>query len=164
MDEEVSCEYFTANGERVRSKSEIIIADHLRRYGVVYKYEKPLELTVHGRRVTFYPDFTVMNSRTGRIYYLEHFGMMDNEDYYNAVLRKLDAFEMNQLLIGRDVLLLHESSSAPLNTRVLDCYIQEFLVWGAVAKIAKSKLPSLVSAMLLGKRDGSNAGNLSYAT
>ena len=72
--------------------------------------------------------FTVMNSRTGRIYYLEHFGMMDNEDYYNAVLRKLDAFEMNQLLIGRDVLLLHESSSAPLNTRVLDCYIQEYLV------------------------------------
>ena len=92
------------------------------------EYEKPLELTVHGRRVTFYPDFTVMNSRTGRIYYLEHFGMMDNEDYYNAVLRKLDAFEMNQLLIGRDVLLLHESSSAPLNTRVLDCYIQEYLV------------------------------------
>ena len=43
-------------------------------------------------------------------------------------LRKLDAFEMNQLLIGRDVLLLHESSSAPLNTRVLDCYIQEYLV------------------------------------
>ena len=128
MDEEVTGEYFTANGERVRSKSEIIIADHLRRYGVVYKYEKPLELTVHGRRVTFYPDFTVMNSRTGRIYYLEHFGMMDNEDYYNAVLRKLDAFEMNQLLIGRDVLLLHESSSAPLNTRVLDCYIQEYLV------------------------------------
>ena len=33
-----------------------------------------------------------------------------------------------------------------------------------VAKIAKSKLPSLVSAMLLVKRDGSNAGNLSYAT
>lgn len=44
------------------------------------------------------------------------------------MLRKLDAFEMNQLLIGRDVLLLHESSSAPLNTRVLDCYIQEYLV------------------------------------
>lgn len=128
LDEEVTGEYFTANGERVRSKSEIIIADHLRRYSVVYKYEKPLELTVHGRRVTFYPDFTVMNLRTGRIYYLEHFGMMDNEDYYNAVLRKLDAFEMNQLLIGRDVLLLHESSSAPLNTRVLDCYIQEYLV------------------------------------
>ena len=33
MDEEVTGEYFTANGERVRSKSEIIIADHLRRYG-----------------------------------------------------------------------------------------------------------------------------------
>ena len=85
-------------------------------------------LDVYKRQVTFYPDFTDMNSRTGRIYYLEHFGMMDNEDYYNAVLRKLDAFEMNQLLIGRDVLLLHESSSAPLNTRVLDCYIQEYLV------------------------------------
>lgn len=128
LDEEATGEYYTANGERVRSKSEIIIADHLRRYGVAYKYEKPLELTVHGRRVTFYPDFTVMNPRTGRIYYLEHLGMMDKEDYYNATLRKLDAFEANQLLIGRDILLLHESSSAPLNTKVLDNYIEEYLV------------------------------------
>ena len=88
------------------------------------RYEDTLALD----DIILYPDFTIRHPKTGEYFYWEHFGMMDNEDYYNAVLRKLDAFEMNQLLIGRDVLLLHESSSAPLNTRVLDCYIQEYLV------------------------------------
>lgn len=37
-------ELLTAKGERVRSKSEMIIADTLAHYGVPYKYERPLLL------------------------------------------------------------------------------------------------------------------------
>ena len=86
----------TIPGILVRSKSEALIINALFEHKIpfryeclLHKYEKPLELTVHGRRVTFYPDFTVMNSRTGRIYYLEHFGMMDNENYAHNVYSKL---------------------------------------------------------------------------
>ena len=45
----------TARGEMVRSKSEVIIADHLADKGVDYGYEQPL--TIEG--VTKYPDFTI---------------------------------------------------------------------------------------------------------
>lgn len=121
-------EYFTNRGERVRSKSEKIIADELDRRQVPYKYEKPLVLLVEGRQREFYPDFTTLNITTGKIIYLEHLGMMDNSYYYDNTLSKLDVYEKNGLLIGRDVLLLHESARRPLNTRIISDYISEFLL------------------------------------
>jgi hypothetical protein len=68
-------EFITNRGERVRSKSEKIIADELDRWGIPYKYEKPLSLNID----------------------------------------------------GRNLILLHESSYRPLNTRVVADYIDEFL-------------------------------------
>lgn len=41
---EGDAEYFTSKGERVRSKSEMIIADILAKHGIPYKYECPLSL------------------------------------------------------------------------------------------------------------------------
>lgn len=121
-------EYYTHRGERVRSKSEKIIADELDRQGIPYHYERPLLLRVDGQMKEFHPDFTVMNITTGEVKYIEHLGMMDNSGYYNNVLMKLDAYERNGLLIGRDILLLHESVYRPLNTRIIADYIQEFLI------------------------------------
>ena len=53
---------------------------------------------------------------------------MDNSYYYNNTLSKLDIYEKNGLLIGRDILLFHESARQPLNTRVISDYINEFLI------------------------------------
>ncbi len=120
--------FYTAKGERVRSKTEKIIADTLQRKGIHYKYERPVELeTGVGQKKLFYPDFTIMRKSNGRIVYMEHFGMLDNLSYYNNTLSKLNIFERNNLLIGRDVLIVHETSYAPINTKVLEMYIDMFL-------------------------------------
>lgn len=120
--------FYTAKGECVRSKTEKIIADTLHRKGIHYKYERPLELEVSaGQKKLFYPDFTVMRKSNGRIVYIEHFGMLDNPSYYNNTLNKLNVFEKNNLLIGSDVLIIHETSYAPINTKVLEMYIDMFL-------------------------------------
>lgn len=121
-------EFFTNKGERVRSKSEKIIADELFRYKIPYKYEMPLEMVVNGKKKEFYPDFTAMNKNTGEIRYIEHFGMMDNPQYYRNVLAKLDVYERNGFLVGREVIIFHESTYQPLNTRVISDYIKEFLI------------------------------------
>jgi hypothetical protein len=128
FDESDRTEYITNKGERVRSKSEKIIADELARHQIPYKYEKPLQLIVDGKMKEFYPDFTVLNRTTGETKYIEHLGMMDAPSYYKNVLSKLDVYEKNGLLIGRDVILFHESSYQPLNTRVVTDYINEFLM------------------------------------
>lgn len=128
FDDNDQTEYYTNRGERVRSKSEKIIADELARQKIPYKYEKPLVLFVDGKQKQFFPDFTVLNKTTGKIIYLEHLGMMDNSYYYNNTLNKLDIYEKNGLLIGKDILFFHESSRQPLNTRTIDDYINEFLL------------------------------------
>ncbi len=66
----------TARGELVNSKSEVFIADRLKDRRRPYFYEFPVELVDHltGKPYTAYPDFYVLNSRTRKSYYWEHFG------------------------------------------------------------------------------------------
>ena len=50
--------YITEKGERVRSKSEINIANTLFKMNVPYKYECPLELA---NGIIIHPDFTLLD-------------------------------------------------------------------------------------------------------
>ena len=120
-------EYYTAKGERVRSKSEKIIADEFYRYGIPYKYEYPIILKERNKQVIFYPDFTVMNKRTGKRWILEHLGMMDDAGYSENAMKKLDLYEKNGFLLGKNLLLTHETTNFPLNTNTLKKYIEEYL-------------------------------------
>ncbi len=63
----------TEQGELVRSKSEVIIANILyqHREDILYIYERPLEVIVEGRTKTIYPDFTILNVHTGKMVYME---------------------------------------------------------------------------------------------
>ncbi|HEX4188213.1 MAG TPA: AAA family ATPase [Solirubrobacteraceae bacterium] len=75
--------YGTLRGDRVASKSELIIADLLLRYeeegALSYQYEREL-FPPDGAQDSFrLPDFTV--SVAGRTYYWEHCGKMDDPAY-----------------------------------------------------------------------------------
>ena len=54
-------EFYTGTGVRVRSKSEVIIADALSRAGVPFRYEYPTSVKGWG---TLYPDFTCLDKRS----------------------------------------------------------------------------------------------------
>ena len=127
-DEEKIGVFYTQKGERVRSKSEIIIADTLARYGIPYKYEYPLKLR-DGRQITTRrPDFIVLNITTMEEVIIEHLGMLDQDRYYQKNIEKIDLYERNGYLIGKNLILLHETSYRPLDTTILDKYIKEFLL------------------------------------
>lgn len=116
--------FLSRNGESVRSKSEKIIADELLFRDIPYKYESELKLG----SITIYPDFTVLNKRTGKIYYLEHLGMMDNTEYYSGVLKRLSLYSQNDIYIGDRLLLTYESSHYPINSFQLNHIIDEYLI------------------------------------
>ena len=46
----------------------------------------------------------------------------------SAQLQKLDIYERNEILLGESLILLHETSNYPLNTRVLRSYIETYLI------------------------------------
>jgi len=117
----------TERGELVRSKSEVIIANilHYNRKDVLYKYERPLNLKIRGMAKIVYPDFTIMNMHTGRIIYWEHAGRMDDLEYADEFVRKMNTYINNGLFPGRDIILTFETQGNPLDI-------------GVVKKIAKS--------------------------
>lgn len=126
-------EVFTARGERVRSKSEVIIADTLFRHNIPYRYEFPLQLhrstqNTKSSAVTFHPDFLCLNVRTRTEFYWEHFGIMDNPEYSNNAAGKLRLYTENGILPGRNLIITMETQKELLNIRVLEKLISEFLL------------------------------------
>lgn len=126
--EDDNSEFYTIRKERVRSKSELIIADELYRYGIPYRYEKPLILENRGRPVKFRPDFTIMNKTGGKILIFEHLGMLDNPDYVEKNINKIDIYEKNGFLLGDNLIVTHETGKTPLSRGVLDSYIEKYLI------------------------------------
>ena len=121
-DEESS--FLTERGERVRSKSEKIIADMLSLRGVPYRYEYPL--LMKGRY--YYPDFTALNVRTREEYLWEHFGMMDNPDYARNFTRKVKTYERNGYYVGSNLICTFETSVDPLYPEAVEEMIKKFLL------------------------------------
>jgi len=85
--------YLTENGDLVRSKSEWIIADKLKAAGIRYQYEQPLMLD----GVERFPDFTIRDEDTDRVWYWEHNGMLSDEGYKDRWKRKEAAYRRAQI-------------------------------------------------------------------
>ncbi len=107
-------EYYSNKGERMRSKSEIIIANLLEQLNIPYIYEFPL--TLDGN-VTVHPDFTLINVRNRRLIYWEHLGMLDDEDYLNNAMAKIRRYEDNGYYLGEQLLITGESNTKPLDIK-----------------------------------------------
>lgn len=114
-------EIYTSKGERVRSKSEKIIADMLFYVGIPYRYECPLVLRGMG---TVYPDFTVLNIKQRKEIYWEYLGMTDNVEYCEKALRKIEFYVKNGIIPGDQLIITHETSKRPLETVVIEKTIQ----------------------------------------
>ena len=119
-EDNASC-FYTERGERVRSKSEVIIANDLFHAGIPYKYEAPLRLGEH----VIHPDFSVLDIRSRKVKYWEHFGMMSIPEYSANFVSKVQLYENNGLIIGRDVVATFESADQPLDTRKPKQLIEE---------------------------------------
>lgn len=117
-------EIYTEKGERVRSKSEKIIADKYNLMNIPYLYEYPLYLNGYG---VVYPDFTVLNKRTRREYYHEHFGRMDDPKYVENVMRKIESYERNGIYPGERLLMTFETSKSPVNMNLFEQFIRKYL-------------------------------------
>lgn len=152
-----SPELYTARGERVRSKSEVIIADTLNRLGVPYHYEYPLSLKIGGRApnsrattsrdiptsrraarsqdlttsstntLTVHPDFLCLNLRTRQEFIWEHFGLMDDPDYAAKAVQKLQTYNQNDIHPGQRLIISTETTDFPLNAKHIENLINTFL-------------------------------------
>lgn len=115
----------TERGERVRSKSEKIMADYFCRNGIEYKYECPIYLKGMGM---VYPDFTFLSKKMGKEIYWEHNGMVDEPMYARNMVRKIDAYENNGIFPGERLILTYETEQSVLNTGKIEQMVKKYLV------------------------------------
>ncbi len=117
--------YLTERGEHVRSKTEKILADLFLKYNIPYAYETQLRL--HNGRV-FYPDFVLLNVRTRRTIYWEHFGLITDGEYAAKAMQKINVYEENGLILGENFLCSMESDLMPLDVRRMEIKVKKYLL------------------------------------
>lgn len=116
--------YTTVNNIKVRSKSEVIIAMVLAKYGIAFRYECALD--VNG--VIFYPDFTIKIPGSGEIKYWEHFGMMDSEEYERNARHKLEMYMREGIYPMEKLILTYETGSEPLDYFAVERIVKKFIM------------------------------------
>ncbi|OWV15867.1 hypothetical protein [Fibrobacter sp. UWH1] len=148
-------EHFTNSGLRVRSKSEVIIAECLARHNIPFRYEAPLELIIgdtssitaetptnnirrrtlnqdadlmQSKAVTFYPDFTCLNKRTRQEFIWEHFGMMDNPNYARNAIEKQRSYAAAGYIPGINFITTTETTDLPLNIPYIEQMTKSLLM------------------------------------
>lgn len=114
----------TERGERVRSKTEKIMADFFFRNGIEYKYECPIYLKGLGN---IYPDFTFLSKKNGTEIYWEHNGMVDDAAYARNMVRKIQAYENNGIFVGEKLILTYETEKEILNTKKIAQLAERYL-------------------------------------
>ncbi|MGN0402362.1 MAG: hypothetical protein ACI4HQ_08905 [Acetatifactor sp.] len=116
---------YSEKGERMRSKSEKILADYFYRKDIPYKYERPLYLKGYG---IVYPDFTFLSKRTRKEIYWEHEGRMDDSEYAKNAIKKIKTYEDNGIYFGESLILTFETETTILNTKDIEKKVTRYLI------------------------------------
>ena len=103
--------YTTYDGEKMRSKLEVLTAELLKLLGIPYRYE--MELRV-GDEIC-YPDFTLMHPKTHKIIYLEIYGKMSDRNYRAKTALKQKNYILNGFIPGQNLLCYFESEEEPID-------------------------------------------------
>lgn len=112
------------SGNTVRSKSETIIDMALFINKIPYRYECALYLD----HLTFFPDFMIYHPLSSKIYYWEHFGMMDNPMYSKDVYNKLQVYNNHGYIPSINLITTFETKANPLTSDAVEKIIQHYFL------------------------------------
>lgn len=114
----------TSFGLKVRSKSEVLIAELLHAAKIPFKYENPLYLKDEtGRIIKYRPDFTFMTDLGTKIYW-EHLGLMDRKKYREKTFKKLTDYYHNDIILPDNLILTMETASGAIDVAAIDRVIK----------------------------------------
>lgn len=114
----------SSSGHFVRSKSEAMIDTLLYLNKIPFRYECALYL----EDATIYPDFTIRHPRTGKIYYWEHFGMMDDTNYAKNACLKLQTYTSHGIIPSIQLITTYETKDNPLNSDFIEKILQHYFL------------------------------------
>lgn len=108
----------------LHSKSESIIDVLLYTNKIPFRYECELKL---GETVV-YPDFTIRHPQTGKLYYWEHFGMIDNPTYSKNMYSKLQLYNNHGIYQSVNLIVTYETKDNPMNIGLVNSIIEQYFL------------------------------------
>ena len=116
--------HHTLSDHKVRSKSEVFIANSLFTSHIPYRYECAL----HCNEAILYPDFTILHPVTHKLIYWEHFGMIEQPSYSENAFNKLKIYAVNGIYPSINLITTYETNSYPLDSSKIQKLIDEFFL------------------------------------
>lgn len=116
----------TTCGLLVRSKSEVIIANALKGYGIPFMYEKPFPYP-DARGFYFEPDFTFELPNNETVIW-EHLGLLNDLEYCSRNAYKLNTYQKHGFLIGRNLIITQDDQKGNCSSAYIDKLIREHLL------------------------------------
>lgn len=116
--------WYVSNGHLLRSKSESIIDTFLYLNKIPFRYECALCL----KESTIFPDFTIRHPKTGQTYYWEHFGLMDNPNYYKNAYSKLQFYTSCGIVPSIQLIATFETKNHPLNSELVEKIVTHYFL------------------------------------
>lgn len=114
----------TDKGDKVRSKSEVIIANALSANNILFRYECNHKVG----NVWVSPDFKILLTRENRIVIWEHFGRPDNPEYMENALKKIKLYIDNGYVLWHDLIITFEDKDGSLDSSIVSKIIETCLL------------------------------------
>lgn len=114
--------HITSGGLKVRSKSEVIIADLLDAHHIPYRYEEILYI----ENKAFAPDFSIL-LKNGRKYW-EHCGRVHDPYYMKHHKWKLSMYEKAGIVPWKNLIVTYDDEYGGLDARIIESEIRNKLL------------------------------------
>lgn len=115
--------HITSRGQRMRSKSEVFIAEKLYQFGIPFRYDELIYF--EGR--WYSPDFTFPEIN-GKKWYWEHCGMMSDLFYRSDNQRKIAQYERMGITPWDNLIITYDTVDGGINLAVIESEIKSKLI------------------------------------
>ena len=121
-------QHITSDGRHVRSKSEIIIHNLLTQMGIPFKNDVDIDLrTESDEKIYKNADFVMLCNKGGYII-LEHFGMLDKEDYLMRAMHKMRIYGMNGYTLNDRLFISSDGFDGSINVQSLREMVEKLIL------------------------------------
>ena len=120
--------HITADGKRVRSKSEVIIHNLLTQLGIPFKNDVDINLRTESNEKIYKNADFVMPCKMGGYIILEHFGMLDKEEYLMRAMHKIRVYGINGYTLNDRLFISSDGFDGSLNVQALREMIEKLVL------------------------------------
>ena len=113
-----------ADGEKVRSKSEVILISLLEKYHISYEYEP--NVWIDGQLCR--PDVKLSSPRDGREIYWEHFGRNDKQNYREKTAYKIALYAENGIVLWHNFIATFDDEEGGIDAEQMERVLITFVI------------------------------------